>query len=206
MVRIKICGITTLEDALAAAELGADALGFNFFRESPRYIAPEKAAEIIFQLPPFVTAVGLFVNETEEHVREIQKKANIQVLQFQGDEAPEFCERFEGKVIKAIPVKNKEVLHSIVHYKVSAILLDGYKDGLRGGTGEIFDWDLAKHAATLKRIILAGGLTPENVADAVKRVRPYGVDVASGVEKAKGIKDYDKMKKFIAEAKKAAKS
>ncbi len=205
MIKIKICGITNRDDALEAAELGADALGFNFYPESPRSIAPEKAAEIIFQLPPFVVPVGLFVNEAEERVREIQELTGIEVLQFHGDESPEFCERFEGRVIKAVRVKDRESLHSIVHYKVSAILLDSHTDGLRGGTGATFDWDLAKNAAILRRIILAGGLTPENAAAAVKKVRPYAVDVASGVEKEKGVKDFGKMKKFITEVRKAAK-
>lgn len=205
MIKIKICGITNRDDALEAAELGADALGFNFYPESPRFISPEKAAEIIFQLPPFITPVGIFVNETEERVREVQAKSGIQVLQFHGDESPEFCERFESRVIKAIRVKDRESLHSIVHYKVTAMLLDSYVDGLQGGTGKTFDWDLARNAAILRRIILAGGLTPENVAAAVKKVKPYGVDVAGGVEKEKGVKDFDKMKKFITEVRKAAK-
>lgn len=205
MVKIKICGITNLDDALAAAELGADALGFNFFRESPRYVSPEKAAEIIYQLPPFTTAVGVFVNETEDRVREIQK-VGITVLQFHGDETPEFCERFEGRVMKAFQIKDAESLHSIVHYPVSAVLLDAHKEGLRGGTGTTFDWNLAKQVASAKRVVLAGGLTPENVAQAIKTVRPYAVDVAGGVEKGKGIKDFEKMKKFIQEARKAGTS
>lgn len=203
MVKIKICGITNLDDALAAAELGADALGFNFFRESPRFIEPEKAGEIIYQLPPFVTAVGVFVNETEERVREIQSKSGVHVLQFHGDEPPEFCERFQGKIIKAIRVKNRESVHGAVHYKVSAILLDGYKKGRWGGTGKTFDWDLVRETVALKRVILSGGLTPENVSAAIKAVKPYAVDIASGVEKEKGIKDYEKMKRFILEARKA---
>lgn len=204
MIKIKICGITNIEDALAAAELGADALGFNFFRESPRFIEPSRAAEIVYQLPPFVTAVGVFVNETEERIREIQAATGIHILQFHGDEPPEFCERFETRVIKAIRIRGKEDVHSAVHYKVNAVLLDGYKKGIRGGTGRTFDWSLAAYATGLKRVILAGGLTPENVADAVRTVRPYAVDTASGVEKEKGVKDYEKMKKFIIEARKAA--
>lgn len=203
MVKIKICGITNLEDALMAAELGVDALGFNFFRQSPRFIEPERAAEIIYQLPPFVAAVGIFVNETEGRVREIQKLTGIGVLQFHGDEAPEFCERFEGRVIKAFQVKGKESLHGIMHYNVSAVLLDAYTKGLKGGTGRTFDWGLARHAAALRRVILAGGLTTDNVAEAVKVVQPYGVDVAGGVEKEKGIKDHQKMKKFVAEVRRA---
>ncbi|HAK59952.1 MAG TPA: phosphoribosylanthranilate isomerase [Nitrospiraceae bacterium] len=203
MIRIKICGITNLDDAMAAAELGADALGFNFYPESPRFIAPEKAAEIIYQLPPFILTVGIFVNEPEEKVREIHERTGIQVFQFHGDESPEFCERFERRVIKVFRVKDKESLHSIMHYKASAFLLDSHKDGLLGGTGVPFDWDLAQDAARYRRVILAGGLTPENVGEAIRRVKPYGVDVAGGVEKEKGIKDDGKIKKFIAEVRKA---
>lgn len=203
MIRIKICGITNLDDAMAAAELGADALGFNFYPESPRFIAPEAAAEIIYQLPPFILTVGIFVNEPEEKVREIHERTGIQVFQFHGDESPEFCERFERRVIKVFRVKDKESLHSIMHYKASAFLLDSHKDGLLGGTGVPFDWDLAQDAARSRRVILAGGLTPENVGEAIRRVKPYGVDVAGGVEKEKGIKDHGKIKKFIAEVRKA---
>ena len=203
MIRIKICGITNLDDAVAAAELGADALGFNFYPESPRFIEPEKAAEIIYQLPPFILTVGIFVNEPEEKVREIHERTGIQVFQFHGDESPEFCERFERRVIKVLRVKDRESLHSIMHYKVSAFLLDSHQDGLRGGTGVPFDWDLAKDAARSRRVILAGGLTPENVGEAIRRVKPYGVDVAGGVEKEKGIKDHGKIKKFISEVRKA---
>ena len=205
MVRIKICGITNLDDAMAAAELGTDALGFNFYPESPRYITPEKAAEIIYQLPPLIMTVGIFVNESEERVRDIESQTGIQVLQFHGDESPEYCERFERRVIKAFRVKDRESLHSILHYKVSAILLDSHTDGLRGGTGVPFDWGLAKDAALSRRVVLAGGLTADNVGEAIKRVRPYGVDVASGVEKEKGIKDFGTMKKFIAEVRKVKK-
>ncbi len=204
MVKIKICGITNLEDALAAAEVGADALGFNFYKKSPRYIEPEKAAEIIAQLPPFVMPVAIFVNEREEKVRNIQFTTGIKVLQFHGDERPEFCERFATRVIKAFQVKDKESLKHMAHYHVSALLLDSYKDGLRGGTGVTFDWHLAVVAKTFGRVILAGGLTPENVAEAVKLVQPYGVDVAGGVEKEKGIKDHGMIKKFIIEVRRAS--
>jgi phosphoribosylanthranilate isomerase len=191
MVKIKICGITNLDDALAASELGADALGFNFFAQSPRYVEPQKAAEIIYQLPPFVIPIGIFVT-------------GIRVVQFHGQEGPEFCERFENRVIKAFQVKDRESLHSLVHYKVSAFLLDSYNDKLPGGTGVTFDWHLAVVAKTFGRIILAGGLTVQNVAEAVKLVQPYGVDVAGGVEKEKGLKDHAKLKKFISEVRKAA--
>lgn len=204
MIKIKICGITNLDDAMAAAEYGADALGFNFYKKSLRYIEPEKAAEIIYQLPPFVLPVGVFVNEHEKRVREIQSLTGIQVLQFHGDESPEFCERFESRVIKAFQVKDKESFHSLAHYKVGAFLLDSYKDGLKGGTGVTFNWHLAVVAKSFGRIILAGGLNPDNVVEAAKLVQPYAVDVAGGVEKEKGIKDHAKLKKFIVEVRRAS--
>jgi phosphoribosylanthranilate isomerase len=203
MIKIKICGITNIEDALASADAGADALGFNFYKKSPRCIEPEKAAEIIAQLPPFVMPVGIFVNEREEKIREIQQLACLQALQFHGDESPEFCQRFGARVIKAFQVKDKESLKNMAHYHVGAFLLDSYRDGVRGGTGVTFDWHLAVVAKTFGKVILAGGLTPENVAEAVKLVQPYGVDVAGGVEKEKGIKDHVKIKKFINEVRRA---
>jgi phosphoribosylanthranilate isomerase len=204
MIKIKICGITNLDDAMAAAEDGADALGFIFYKKSPRYVEPEKAAEIIRQLPPFITPVAVFVNEREEKVRDIQFTTGIKVLQFHGDERPEFCDRFATRVIKAFQVKDKESIKHMVHYHVGAFLLDSYKDGVRGGTGTTFDWHLAVVAKTFGRVILAGGLTPENVAEAVKLVQPYGVDVAGGVERAKGLKDHAKLKKFITAVRRAS--
>jgi phosphoribosylanthranilate isomerase len=206
MTKIKICGITNFDDALAATEAGADALGFNFYKKSPRYIEPEKAAEIIAQLPPFVVPVAIFVNEREEKIRDVMFTTGIKVLQFHGDERPEFCERFATRAIKAFQVKDKESLKHMVHYHVSALLLDSYRDGMRGGTGVTFDWHLAVVAKTFGRVILAGGLTPENVAEAVQLVQPYGVDVAGGVEKEKGLKDHAKMKKFISEVRKAGRA
>jgi phosphoribosylanthranilate isomerase len=204
MIKIKICGITNLDDALAAADAGADALGFNFYKKSPRYIEPEKATEIISQLPPLMMPVGIFVNEREDRIREIQHMTCIQAIQLHGDETPEFCQRFENRVIKAFQVKDKESLKAMAHYRVGAFLLDSYQEGIRGGTGTTFDWHLAVVAKTFGKIILAGGLTPENVAEAVKLVQPYAVDVAGGVEREKGIKDHAKLKKFIAEVRRAS--
>lgn len=204
MIKIKICGITNLDDALAAADAGADALGFNFYKKSPRYIDPEKAAEIISQLPPFIMPVGVFVNEREEKIREIQQLTCMQTIQLHGDESPEFCQQFGGRVIKAFQVKDKESIKRMAHYHVGAFLLDSYRDGVHGGTGETFDWHLAVVAKTFGKVILAGGLNPENVAEAVKLVQPYGVDVAGGVEKEKGIKDHAKLKKFIIEVRRAS--
>jgi len=204
MVKIKICGITNIDDAMAAVDYGADALGFNFYRKSPRYIDPRKAAEIIAQLPPFIVPVAIFVNEREEKIREILVSACIHGVQFHGDETPEFCQRFGNHVIKAFQVKDKESIKHMAHYRVSAYLLDSYREGVRGGTGETFDWHLAVVAKTFGRIILAGGLNPDNVAEAVKLVQPYGVDVAGGVEREKGIKDHAKLKKFIVEVRGAS--
>jgi len=144
------------------------------------------------------------VNEREEKIRDIQFTTGIKVLQFHGDERPDFCERFATRVIKAFQVKDKESVKHLAHFHVSALLLDSYKEGVRGGTGETFDWHLAVVAKTFGRIILAGGLTPENVAEAVKLVQPYGVDVAGGVEKGKGIKDHMKIKRFIGEVRRAS--
>jgi len=204
MVKIKICGITDIEDAMAAVEYGADTLGFNFYKKRPRYMDPHKAAEIIAQLPPFIVPVAVFVNEREERIREILQSACIHGVQFHGDETPEFCQRFGNHVIKAFQVKDKESIKHMAHYRVSAYLLDSYREGVRGGTGETFDWHLAVVAKTFGRIILAGGLNPDNVAEAVKLVQPYGVDVAGGVEREKGIKDHGKIKKFITEVRRAS--
>lgn len=204
MIKIKICGITNGDDALAAAAFGADALGFIFYKKSPRYVEPEKAADIISQLPPIIMPVGLFVNEREEKIREIQSLTCIQTIQLHGDESPEFCQRFGARVIKAFQVKDKETIKHMSQYHVGAFLLDSYHDGQRGGTGTTFDWHLAVVAKTLGRVILAGGLTPENVAEAVKLVQPYAVDVASGVEREPGIKDHAKMKKFITEVRRVS--
>lgn len=197
MIKIKICGITNLDDALAAVDHGADALGFNFYKKSPRCIDPQKAAEIVAQLPPFVVPIGIFVNEKEDKIRDIVSLACLQGIQLHGDETPEFCQRFGSRVIKAFQVKNKASLERMAHYRVSAYLLDSYKEGMRGGTGTTFDWHLAVVAKTFGRVILAGGLTPDNVIEAIKLVQPYGVDVCGGIEKEKGVKDHGLMKKFI---------
>jgi phosphoribosylanthranilate isomerase len=204
MIKIKICGITNLDDAMAAVEYGADALGFNFYRKSPRYIDAHKAAEIIAQLPPFIVPVGIFVNEKEERIREIVSMSCIQGIQLHGDETPEFCQRFGPRVIKAFQVKDKASLERMLHYRVSAYLLDSYKEGVRGGTGTTFDWHLAVVAKTFGRIILAGGLTPANVVEAVKLVQPYGVDVCGGIEREKGVKDHALMKQFISDVRRAS--
>jgi phosphoribosylanthranilate isomerase len=201
-VRVKICGITNPEDALAAVDFGADALGFLFFQESPRYISGDHAASIIRQLPPFITTVGVFVNEKPEQIQNIVLRTGIDAIQLHGDEPPALC-TLSRRVIKAIRVKSLESLDPLIGYqgKVSAFLLDTYTSDAFGGTGRIFNWDIASYAKQFGRIILAGGLTPDNVAEAVRQVTPYGVDVSSGVESQKGKKDHAAMKAFIRKAK-----
>ena len=198
MVKIKICGMTNLEDAQAAIELGADVLGF-IFSKSLRRIDAEIATEIIKELPPFLTTVGVFVNESADVVKHIASVCRLNVLQFHGDELPEYCGQFGRKVIKAFRVKNPDDLSMLPGYKgiVSAYLLDSRVKGKRGGTGETFDWELAKIAIPYGRVILAGGLTPENVVEAINAVHPYAVDVGSGVEASPGKKDHEKMKRFV---------
>ena len=201
-VRVKICGITNLDDAMAAVDFGADALGFVFFKESPRYISCRNAASIIKRLPSFITTVGLFVNEDQEQIENIVAISGIDVIQLHGEEPPERC-IFMKRVIKAVRVETLESLDPLIVYRemVSAFLLDTFTPGLFGGTGKIFNWDIAVEAKQLGRIILAGGLTPDNVSDAVARVKPYGVDVSSGVEIEKGKKDHKKIQLFIERAK-----
>jgi phosphoribosylanthranilate isomerase len=201
-VRIKICGITNLDDALAAIEAGADALGFVFCEDSPRNIPLPLAARLLQALPPFIARVGVFANLPEQSVREVIGQCGIDTLQFHGDEPPELCRRFELQVVKAFRVRDEHSLRAMVKYKTAAWLLDSYLPGKLGGTGERFNWDLARQAIHLgNRVILAGGLTPANVAEAVRQVRPYAVDVSSGVERVPGRKDHQKVRDFIRAAK-----
>lgn len=200
MTRVKICGITRIEDALHAVKAGADALGFVFHRKSPRYISPDSAASIIAELPPFVQAVGLFVNSEAGLVNEISDLCRLDIVQLHGDETPEYCDDVRRRVIKAIRVRGLESLDSVGNYRVAGILLDAYSPHAYGGTGQSFNWELAARAAENGPVILAGGLTPENVGEAVAKVAPYGVDVSSGVESSPGIKDPLKVSEFIARA------
>lgn len=202
MVKVKICGITNLEDALAAVDFGADALGFVFFKGSPRFISPEAAAAIIGKLPPMVQTIAVVVDESPEDIVKIVSAAGAGVVQLHGDEPPGACSICR-RVIKAIRVKSLDSLSPLVRFKdrVSAFLLDTYTPEKLGGTGMIFNWDIAVEAKRFGRIILAGGLTPDNIAGAVRHVRPYGIDVSSGVELTKGKKDLQKMKLFIERAK-----
>lgn len=201
IVKVKICGITSVADALAAVNAGADALGFMFYAPSPRNVAFGLAAEIIRQLPPLVAKVGVFVNPTEDEVRRAIGDCGLDTLQFHGEETPEFCRRFGLKTMKAFRVRDAESLEQTKPYASEAWLLDSYVAGQLGGTGARFNWDLATDAARRHTVLLAGGLTPENAAEAVRNVRPYGLDVSSGVESAPGKKDAAKVRAFIAAAK-----
>jgi len=204
VVRVKICGITTLDDAAAAVDCGADALGFVFFKGSPRYITSDRAFSIIRDLPSFVTTVGVFVDEKHQEIDRIASEACLDIIQLHGDEQPEAC-RMARRMVKAIRVKSIDSLEPLKNFRgrVSAFLLDAYAPDALGGTGLMFNWDIAVEAKQFGRIILAGGLTPENVQHAVRHVRPYAVDVSSGVEREKGRKDHDKLKLFIDRAKNA---
>lgn len=201
-VRVKICGITNLYDALAAVDFGADALGFVFFSKSPRCISYNKAAEIIRKLPSFITTVGVFVNEKIENIEKAIYSTGIDVVQLHGDEPPEMC-NLSRRIIKAIRVKSLESLDPLINYKdkVSAFLLDTFTPNVFGGSGQIFNWDIAIDAKPFGRIILSGGLTTDNIVEAIRRVKPYGVDVSSSIESEKGKKDHKKMKLFIEKAK-----
>lgn len=201
ITRVKICGITNLEDALCAVNAGADALGFVFYKGSPRYITPEKAGETTSALPPFVTTVGLFVNASSEIIQQTMQTAGLGVVQLHGDETPEDCCLHPYPVIKAVRVRNADSLKGIGSYHVSALLLDAWNDQHYGGTGESFDWQLTKKLTGGRPLILAGGLSPENVAEAIRVVHPYAVDVSSGVEKSPGNKDHDKVRQFIQQVK-----
>ncbi len=203
MTRIKICGITNIEDALAAVEAGADALGFVFYDKSPRFVSPIEVQKIIAELPPFVVRVGLFVNEPEVQIRRIMAAAELDVVQLHGDEPPENCLFEPLRVIKALRVRDAASLEGADRYQVSALLLDAWCDENYGGTGKSFDWQLAKRLTGKRPLILAGGLNPENVIDAVRLVKPYAVDVSTGVENAPGVKDADKIRAFCAAVREA---
>lgn len=203
MGRVKICGITNIEDAVAAAEYGADAIGFVFQPKSPRAITPETAKNIVSALPPFITTIGVFVNEDKREIERIASYVGLNIVQLHGNEPPDACQ-LNRKVIKAIRVKDLTDLEPLKRYNVSAFLLDTYSPHTMGGTGQIFNWDIAVEAKKFGRIILAGGLNHENIEEAIKWVRPYGIDVATGVESnKKGEKDHKKLKLFIEKARQA---
>ncbi|MGY9001296.1 MAG: phosphoribosylanthranilate isomerase [Rhodospirillales bacterium] len=198
IVKIKICGITNFEDALNASRLGADALGFVFVENSPRYIKPHDAAHIINKLPPFINKVGLFVDPSKQEVEDAARIANFDLLQFHGDESEGFCNQFNLPYIKAISVKTDVNLleYSRKYASASALLLDAYSEEARGGTGKTFDWNLIPKEGSIP-LIVAGGLNNENIADLLRQVMPYAVDVSGGVEISKRQKDCKKMEDFI---------
>jgi phosphoribosylanthranilate isomerase len=201
-VKVKICGITSLADARVAVEAGADALGFVFYEPSPRYISPEAASVIIGQLPPFPVKVGVFVDAPQDLVFRAMNHCRLNLLQFHGDEPPDYCLQFGLMSMKAFRIQSADSLQRLADYPTDAWLLDACVLDKPGGTGQTFNWDLAFEAGKLGRpVFLAGGLTPENVADAVRRAHPYAVDVSSGVEAAPGVKDPDKVRAFIESAK-----
>jgi phosphoribosylanthranilate isomerase len=208
MVKVKICGIRTLDAALAAVEAGADALGF-VFAPSPRRVTPQEAERIIKELPPFVSRVGVFVDAPRQETLEIAGFCRLDVLQFHGGEVPDYCRDWQQQVIKAFRVRDGSVLEQMDRYQVAACLLDAYVPGRAGGTGQRFDWGLARQAAVPakssadrvqrtpgRRIILAGGITPANVEQAIRQARPYAIDVSSGVETG-GVKDPEKIRALL---------
>ena len=200
MTFIKICGITNLEDARAAVAAGADALGFNFYKPSPRYITPQRAREIIEELPASVLAVGVFVNEPMKSVNAIASEAGIAALQLHGDESPDYCREFarDRYVIKTLAVSDDVDLELINSYDVHAIMLDTRDSRLRGGTGKSFDWSVARRVnQSVAKLFLAGGLSPENIENAIETVRPYAVDACSALEDAPGRKNHERMRAFV---------
>lgn len=196
--RVKICGITRIEDATAAARAGADAIGLVFEPKSPRYVKPDQALAIVRTLPPFVTVVGLFVNAAPDTVETILGRVPLDLLQFHGNETPEQCRRYHRPYIKAIHMQSNVDLHQQARRYTDAegLLLDTHVAQVAGGSGRTFDWNLIPTDLG-KPLILAGGLTPENVAEAVRKVRPFAVDVSSGVEQSNGIKDAGRISAFI---------
>ena len=199
-VKVKVCGMTSLKDALVAVEGGADAVGFIFYKKSPRSVTMKTVREIVLELPPFVDTVGVFVDETAEQINKIADYCNLDIIQLHGDESPTFCKKIRRKVIKAFRIKDMQSVKKISNFQVSGFLLDTFSEKLHGGTGKVFDWNLALPAKKFGPVIMAGGLTPNNVQQAVRQIRPYGVDVCSGVESEPGIKDHKKVRAFLKNA------
>ena len=201
MTFIKICGITNVDDALAAVTAGADALGFNFYKPSPRYVAPQNAREIIAKLPMSVLTVGVFVNEdSPKCVLNIANAAGITALQLHGDESPAYCRELakDRYVIKSLAVANDFDLQTVAAYEVEAIMLDTKHFALRGGTGEVFDWSIAREVnKVVPKLFLAGGLSPDNIEEAIATVHPYAVDACSALEDRPGLKNHERMRDFV---------
>ncbi len=208
-VKVKICGITNWVDARRAVAEGADLLGFNFYAGSPRYVEPAKARRIVSRLPKRISVVGVFVNETEQTMLEIARTVGLDALQLHGDETPAMVARLKRSfpVIKAIRVKQSLAVGQLQIYRAAtALLLDGFDAHRRGGTGRTFDWEIARRAKKYGRVFLAGGLTPENVGEAIRAARPYAVDVCSGVEARPGKKDPARVKRLMRAAKESQKA
>lgn len=198
-MKVKICGITSVDDAEEAVEAGADAIGLMFYPGSPRYVTVEAAQKIERNLPAYIMRVGVFADAPAEDVFSAMHRCGLHLLQFHGNETPAFCTQFGIMTMKAFRIRDAASLQTIPQYETDAFLLDSYVPGVAGGTGETFNWELAVEAGKFgKPIFLAGGLTPENVAGAVRAARPFGVDVSSGVEQSPGKKDPEKMRDFIA--------
>jgi phosphoribosylanthranilate isomerase len=200
MTFIKICGITNLDDALAAVDAGVDALGFNFYKPSPRYVAPETAREIIAQLPQNILTVGVFVNETRpQSAEDLATDAGVAAIQLHGDESPSYCRDLKDRyIIKALAAGPDFDTQRAAEYDVEAILLDTKDDALRGGTGRVFDWSIAERVRrTVPKLFLAGGLSLQNIADAIRSVDPYGVDACSALEETPGKKNHERIRAFV---------
>ena len=199
--KVKICGITNEEDATVAVEAGADALGFICYRKSPRYVEPAVVKQIVASLPPLVTPVGVFVNEESATVRAIMDRCGLSLAQLHGDETAAYCRELGRPVMKALRLKDRGSFLALAEFQgragVRGFVLDAFSEKIYGGTGQVIDWGLAAEAAKAATILLAGGLTPENVAEAIRAVRPYGVDVSSGVESVPSKKDHGKVRAFL---------
>jgi phosphoribosylanthranilate isomerase len=204
-IKVKICGITNAPDAQAAVSAGADALGFIFYSKSPRFVEPKVAQHIISELPPFVLPIGVFVNEEPTVVQNIIEECGLALAQLHGDETPAYCESLERPVLRGIRLRDRGSFLAMAEYRgragVRGFVVDAYSESGFGGTGETTNWDIAAEAAKAAPILLAGGLTPENVQEAIQKVKPYGVDVSSGVESNPGKKDPAKVQAFIHAAK-----
>jgi len=204
MIKVKICGITSAEDAQAAVAAGADALGFVMYRKSPRHVEAAAARSIVAELPPFVLPIGVFVNEEPLVVRNLMDECGLALAQLHGDEPPSYCERLGRPALKAIRLKDRSSFLPLAEFRgranVRGFVIDAYSDQAYGGTGRTIDWALAEEAARAAPVLLAGGLTPSNVSEAIRVVRPYGVDVSSGVEERPGKKDPAKVRAFITAA------
>ena len=205
-VKVKVCGMTQLKDAAFAVQQGADAVGFIFYKNSPRSVTMNTARDIILKLPPLVDTVGVFVNESVDRINKIANYCGLDLVQLHGEESPAFCKKIQRRVIKAFRVKDLQSVKQLEKYSVSGYLLDTFSDNAHGGTGKTFDWNLALPAKKIGPVILAGGLTARNILQAIRQARPYGVDVCSGVEKLPGIKDPEKVRAFLKNIRSGSKS